>query len=134
MRRHGRLFALMVLAASGAAARADEKPPARVGQIFIVGNETTPHSIFLDRLGLFPGQLLSAPDLETANNRLAWLRLAGLRCDVRVTEDSRDSDFKDLLIRVQESVASRLLFDLHRRIEDYVVLPLLFRFHGGRCR
>ncbi len=56
----------------------DEKPPLRVGQIFIVGNKVTPNGIILDRLPLYPGQLLTFPGLRAAERKLEWLRWLGI--------------------------------------------------------
>src|SRR5262245_56322002 len=95
------LMALLLVAAP-------PEPPERVGQIFIVGNEATPQNIILDRLSLFPGQLLAEDNLLTAANRLKILRLVGLRCSFCVLDE--DTRFKDILVKVEEGWLARFLF------------------------
>jgi hypothetical protein len=80
----------------------DEKPPSRVGQIFIVGNEKTSDEELLKALELFPGQILSFPDLRLAEQRLA--RIKGLKSNPKLTVLDREGDsvFKDIQIAVDE--------------------------------
>jgi outer membrane protein assembly factor BamA len=40
--------------------------PARVGKIFIVGNERTPSSYILEKVDFRPGELLRSPDVKTS--------------------------------------------------------------------
>lgn len=80
-----------------------EKPPARVGQIFIIGNEKTGHNVILKQVPLFPGQILTLPDdLQIAEKNLA--RLKGLKSKPTVTVIDREGDgvFKDIRITVEE--------------------------------
>jgi TolA-binding protein len=81
-----------------------EKPPARVGQIFIIGNDKTPQGVILDQAPLYPGALLTAADLLSAQKNLARTGRfvvdpdKGVWPTVTVREDPRhpDSEFKDI--------------------------------------
>ena len=87
--------------------KAEGKPPARVGQIFITGNTKMSDDVFLKALGLFPGQILSYPDLRIAEKRLS--RLKGLKSNPKVNVIDREGDatFKDIQITVAESKTQR---------------------------
>jgi outer membrane protein insertion porin family len=78
------------------------KPPARVAQIFIIGNEKTPDATILEQVPFFPGQILSYPDLRIAEQNLS--RLKGFKSSPKVTVLDRegDSEFKDIEITVEE--------------------------------
>ena len=82
--------------------QADKKEPARVGQIFIIGNEKTPHDVILDQVQLYSGQVFSAADLRAAERKLA--RLKGFKSPPKVTvvDPDDDSPFKDIKITVEE--------------------------------
>jgi hypothetical protein len=80
---------------------APECGPERVGQIFIIGNVVTPDSVILDRVPLFPGQLLVEGDLRKAKDSLRVLWLVGVRCQ-SVCVLKSDGPIKDILINVQE--------------------------------
>ena len=47
-----------------------EDRPARVGQIFIVGNDRTKMNVILRQVGLYPGQILSYPEIRLAEKNL----------------------------------------------------------------
>jgi beta-lactamase regulating signal transducer with metallopeptidase domain len=85
-----------------------EKPPARVGQITIVGNETVAADVILRQVPLLPGAVLNYPDLRTAERNLARLGLfmvdpqKGIRPTVTVVDAEDDKPFKDILITVKE--------------------------------
>jgi outer membrane protein assembly complex protein YaeT len=94
-----------------------EKPAARVGQIIIVGNTVTRQDVILRELPLHPGQVLSYPDVKTAEKNLDRLGLfndpqTGARPTVTVLEPEGDSPFKDILVQVQEQRTGSLLFGL----------------------
>jgi RNA polymerase sigma factor (sigma-70 family) len=82
--------------------QADKKEPARVGQIFIIGNEKTRQDVILDQVQLYPGQVLSYPDLRAAERNLA--RLKGFKSPPKVSVIDADSEspFKDIKITVEE--------------------------------
>jgi RNA polymerase sigma factor (sigma-70 family) len=79
-----------------------EKPPARVGQIFITGNKKILDGDILEQLKLYPGQILTYPDLQIAERNLS--RLKGLKSKPKVTVMDREGDgeFKDIEITVEE--------------------------------
>ncbi len=95
-----------------------ERPPASVGQIFIVGNEVTRQNVILRQVPLFPGQILSFPDLRVAERNLAQLQIfetnqeTGVRPTVTVLDPEGDNPVKDVLVTVQEARTGSLLFGL----------------------
>jgi outer membrane protein assembly complex protein YaeT len=92
-----------------------ERPPSRVGQIFIVGNEVSRQNVILRQVPLFPGQVLTYPDLKTAEHNLDRLGIftdpaTGQHPTVSVIDPEVDSPFKDILVQVQEQRTGSLLF------------------------
>jgi len=93
-----------------------ERPPARVGQVFVVGNERTKQNVILRQVPLFPGQVLTYPDLRLAEKNLARLNIfeaspdGAVRPTVTVLDPDLESEFKDLLVTVQEASTGSLLF------------------------
>jgi outer membrane protein assembly complex protein YaeT len=91
-----------------------EQPPARVGQIIVVGNEVTQDRVIRRVLGLYPGQILRYPELRIAENDLSRLGIfntdpeKGIRPTLTVLET--DSEFKDVLVTVQEQPTGSLMF------------------------
>jgi hypothetical protein len=73
-----------------------ERPPARVGQIIVVGNEKTPTSVILKKVPLAPGQVLRYPDL-----RVAEKNLAAFQATIELI-DTNDAGYKDILVTVKE--------------------------------
>jgi hypothetical protein len=118
----GSLLAVGLASAAPAAAppattnvRVQEKPTARVGQIFIVGNEVTHHNVILRELPLFPGGILYYPDLKQAEKKLTSLdafKSGAKPPTVTVIDNPSDPDnpYKDILISVQETAAGSLMF------------------------
>jgi hypothetical protein len=95
-------FLLVASAVRGAAS-----PPCRVGQIFVVGNESTPQCVILRRVPLFPGDVLNPGDLRRAENNLArlpWLFVVNkdVHPTVQILDPKRASEYKDILVTVQE--------------------------------
>jgi outer membrane protein insertion porin family len=86
-----------------------ERPVARVGQIYISGNDVTRQNVILRQVPLFPGQILTYPDLRVGERNLARLNIfevnpeTGVRPTVTVIDPDTDSEFKDLLVQVQET-------------------------------
>lgn len=80
--------------------------PARVGQIFVVGNGKTPMDVILRELDLYPGQVLSYSSLRSAEKKLAALKRfvvdpeAGIRPTVTVLAPG--GSFCDVLVTVKE--------------------------------
>lgn len=91
-----------------------ERQPARVGQVIIVGNERTKQNVILRQVPLYSGQVLTYPDLRVAERNLARLNIFETNGDVRPTvtvlDPETDSEFKDLLVQVQETTTGSLLF------------------------
>jgi outer membrane protein assembly complex protein YaeT len=96
----------------------EERPPARVGQVIIVGNEVTRQNVILRQLPLYPGQILTYPDLRVAERNLARLNIFemspenGIRPTVSVLDNDPDNPYKDILVQVQETHTGSLLFGL----------------------
>jgi outer membrane protein insertion porin family len=98
--------------------------PLRVGQIFIQGNDRTKDDVIRRQLifaGLLQGQVLQTPDLREAERNLARLGIfevdpqTGVRPTVTVIEPPSGiaTDFRDILVRVQEEPTASLLFGLN---------------------
>jgi outer membrane protein assembly complex protein YaeT len=93
-----------------------EKPPAKVGNIIIVGNEVTRDNVILRQIPLLPGQTLTYPDLRVAERNLARLDIfetnaqTGVRPTVSVLDPESDTEFKDILVRVGEKPTGSLIF------------------------
>jgi outer membrane protein insertion porin family len=92
-----------------------EKPPSKVGEIFIVGNDVTQDRVIRRVLGLYPGQTLRYPELRVAERDLARLNIfdinpeLGIRPTISVLEDT-DSEYKDVIVQVKETHTGSLLF------------------------
>ncbi len=85
----------------------EEQPPVRVGNIFIVGNTRTRQNVILRQVPLFPGEILSFPDVLEAEKNLARLDIfnspdGSVRPTVRVLDPESPNGFRDILITVEE--------------------------------
>ncbi|OAI53537.1 hypothetical protein AYO44_15875 [Planctomycetaceae bacterium SCGC AG-212-F19] len=95
-----------------------ERQPATVGQIIIIGNRTTRQNVILRQIPVYPGQILSYPDLRVAEANLARLNIfemdqeKGLRPTVEVLDPDGPNPIKDLLVTVEETRTGSLLFGL----------------------
>ncbi len=93
-----------ILFASTAVAAGQERH--FVGEVFIVGNTSTPAHLFRARVDLYPGQVLSYPEVRIAERdlaRLDWFVVDpknGIRPTVQILEC--DGIVKDILIKVHE--------------------------------
>ena len=103
-----------------------ERQPARVGQVIIVGNERTKQNVILRQVPLYSGQVLTYPDLRVAERNLAKLNIFETNGDVRPTvtvlDPESDSEFKDLLVQVQETTTGSLLFGVGVAFHIYFVM------------
>ncbi|MFO0863107.1 MAG: outer membrane protein assembly factor BamA [Gemmataceae bacterium] len=85
-----------------------ERPPAKVGQVFIVGNEVTQDRVIRRTLGFYPGQTLRYPELRLAENNLSRLgifkidRELGIKPSVSVIDPDGEGEYKDILVTVKE--------------------------------
>lgn len=93
------------------------RPPAKVGQVIIVGNEITKRRVINRVLGIYPGQTLQYPMLRQAERNLARLNIfnndpnLGLRPTVTVQDNPNNpSEFKDVIVNVQETATGSLIF------------------------
>lgn len=86
-----------------------ERPPARVKEVLIVGNEWTRDNVIRRQVPLYPGQLLTYPKLREAERNLARLNIfdmnpaTGVRPTVSVLDPDGDSEFKDILVNLNET-------------------------------
>jgi outer membrane protein insertion porin family len=85
-----------------------ERTISRVGQIFVTGNDKISTDSILAHVPLFPGQVLSYPDLKEAEKRLAELDLfvvdpaTGVHPTITVIDPDGDGVYKDIRIMEQE--------------------------------
>jgi outer membrane protein insertion porin family len=92
-----------------------ERPPATVGQIHIVGNDVTKERVIRRQIPLYPGQPLTYPDLKLAEANLARLNIfeanaeTGVRPTVSILDPDSDNPVKDILVQVQEAPTGSLL-------------------------
>jgi outer membrane protein assembly factor BamA len=90
---------------------AKKRPPARVGQIFLTGNEWISDKSILAHIPLSPGQVLTFPDLQRAEKNLVDLGLfvvdpaTGVHPTITVLDREGDCVYKDILITVKEKKA-----------------------------
>jgi hypothetical protein len=83
------------------------EPPARVGDIMVIGNAATPQTFILPLLGLRPGQPFTAGDLAAAERRLPGLWPWIGRATIEVPEDN-GSATRDLFVTVEERLGGRM--------------------------
>ena len=86
----------------------EEKEPVRVGGVLIYGNTVTRDNVIRRQINLFPGQILSFPDLIEAERNLSRLgifeedQMQGIKPTVEIERPEVDEPFKNILVRVQE--------------------------------
>jgi outer membrane protein assembly factor BamA len=112
------MLALLLVAVGIGEAPAQIKEPARVGQIFILGNKVTPQGFILDRLELYPGQVLTDADLCAARRRLLRLTVLGIGSSVSVSDDPTASAYKDVCVQVNEAPIAYLLIGVPNALLD----------------
>ncbi len=93
----------------------EEVPPAKVGQVIIVGNERTRQNVILRQLPLYPGQILTWPDVQQGENNLKRLNIfqniPNESPKIDVQQDSvYGNEYRDVIVRVQEDNTGSLLF------------------------
>lgn len=92
-----------------------ERPPAIVGNVIIIGNDVTRDNVIRRQIPLYPGQVLTYPDMAVAEANLARLNIfetdpeKGARPTVTVLDPDSDNPCKDILVRVQETATGSLL-------------------------
>src|SRR5262249_14738100 len=83
--------------------------PARVGQLIVIGNKTTRQNVILRQVPLYPGQILTYPDLRIAENNLRRLNIfendqeKGIQPKVEVLDPDGPNPYKDILVTVEET-------------------------------
>jgi outer membrane protein assembly complex protein YaeT len=94
----------------------EERPIARVGQVNVIGNDVTKMNVILRQVPLYPGQILTYPNLRAAERNLAKLSIfeadaqTGTRPTVNVIDDDPNNPYKDILIQVKETHTGSLMF------------------------
>jgi outer membrane protein assembly complex protein YaeT len=93
-----------------------EQPPKRVGEPIIVGNTVTRQNVILREVPLYPGQVLTYPEIRRAEANLARLGIfevnqEGVRPHIEI-QDVEGSDFANPIIYVQEAKTGSLVFGL----------------------
>ncbi len=92
-----------------------ERPPARVAQVFITGNERTKANVILRQVPLYPGQILTYPDMDIAKAQLSRLGIFtsgqdGPAPDIRIINAEEDTEYKDIAVDVHEANTGSLMF------------------------
>ncbi len=90
----------------------------RVGQLIIVGNTRTKQSVILDQIGLYPGQVLSRPEVCAAEKRLTKLGIfksspdGAIHPSIDVEDDPNcpNSEYKNVIIHVEEDNTAQAQF------------------------
>lgn len=92
-----------------------ERPPVRVGEVKIIGNDVTRENVIRRQVPLFPGQVLTYPDIQAAEANLARLGIfetdpeKGERPQVIIVDPEGDNPVKDILVKVQEAPTGSFL-------------------------
>jgi outer membrane protein assembly complex protein YaeT len=93
-----------------------EQPPKRVGEIRVIGNRVTRQNVILREVPLYPGQVMTYPDIRRAEANLARLGIfkvdqEGVRPHIEV-EDVENSEFSNLNVYVEETRTGSIVFGL----------------------
>jgi outer membrane protein assembly complex protein YaeT len=92
-----------------------ETPQTKVGEVLIRGNTVTQDRVIRNNIPIYPGQILSYPDLLIAEDNLSRLGIFkedpvnGIKPRVEVLEAQGDSPFRDVLVTVQETQTGSFL-------------------------
>src|SRR5262245_28246866 len=109
-------FTLSVLVAFSSSTLYAQEVPKKtyVGEVIIVGNTITQDRVIREQVDLYPGQVLRYPELRLAERNLARLGIfkidpgKGIRPTVQVLDTP--GDFKDILVKVEETVTGEVKF------------------------
>jgi outer membrane protein insertion porin family len=92
----------------------DERKPFKVKEPLIAGNDVTKSRVIYHFLDIFPGQTLSYPALKEGERNLARSGLFDPEDRPTITvierDDNFDSEYKDILIKVKETMTGSLMF------------------------
>jgi outer membrane protein insertion porin family len=86
----------------------EEKEPVRIQDVKIIGNSVTRDQVIRRQLNLYPGQILSYPDLVDAERAIARLGLfeddiqTGVKPTVEVENPEENEPYKNILVKVKE--------------------------------
>jgi outer membrane protein insertion porin family len=92
-----------------------ESPQVRVGELIIRGNTITQDRVIRREIPLYPGQILTYPDILVAQENLSRLQIFkedpmnGIRPSVEVLDAVGDAPFRDVLVTVQETQTGSFL-------------------------
>ena len=92
-----------------------ESPQVRAGNVIIQGNTVTQDRVIRREIPIYPGQILTYPDLQVAQDNLSRLQIFkedpvnGIRPTVEVLDAMGDSPFRDVLVNVQETQTGSFL-------------------------
>lgn len=93
----------------------EEKEPVRVGMVKVYGNTVTKESVIRQQINLFPGQILSYPDLLEAERNLSRLGIfeddpmQGSKPTVEIEQPEVDEPFKNILVNVKEKPTGQFM-------------------------
>jgi outer membrane protein assembly complex protein YaeT len=92
-----------------------ERMPLIAGPILISGNTTTKQNVILRQIPIYPGQTLTTPDLQVAEQNLARLNIfeanpeTGVHPTVSIIDPDSDNPIKEILVQVQEAPTGSFL-------------------------
>jgi outer membrane protein assembly complex protein YaeT len=92
-----------------------ERPPSTVGEIKVIGNTVTRENVIRRQIPLYPGQILTYPDIQVGEANLARLGIfetdpeKGQRPTISVLDPDSDNPVKDILVQVQEAPTGSFL-------------------------
>jgi outer membrane protein insertion porin family len=93
----------------------NERPPATVGEIKVIGNTVTRQNVILRQIPLYPNQILTYPDIQVGEANLARLGIfetdpeKGQRPTISVLDPDGDNPVKDILVQVTEAPTGSFL-------------------------
>jgi outer membrane protein assembly factor BamA len=91
-----------------------EKKPFKVGELKVIGNDVTKFRVIYHFLNIYPGQILPYPALKQGEAALARSNLFDMEERPTITpidrDDPFDDEYKDILIRVKETMTGSLMF------------------------
>lgn len=92
-----------------------ESPQTRLGDIITEGNTVTRRNVILRELPLYPGQILSYPNLDIGRENLRRLGIfkddpaTGVSPTIEIIDPNGDSPIKNVLVTVQEAQTGSFL-------------------------
>jgi outer membrane protein assembly factor BamA len=103
----------VVLAADSALAQGGADEAAKIGKIYVVGNDVTQDRVILQTIAMYPGQTLRMADVLAAERKLKSLGIFDANPESAPSIEVIDSKadglgvYKDLLVRVKETQTGR---------------------------